>query len=119
MNFTILAVPQPVIAFSGVLLNALFIIAVALNKNMHTITNNYLVNLAIADLMFLTFYTTYSTIKILTKSPFTGNWVFLRPYGCFFVIPVYFLPYKLWFPSEARFMSMDSEGSYYVAKFRC
>ena len=41
MIYTILLVPQPVIAFSGVLLNALFIIAVALKKK-HAHNNQHL-----------------------------------------------------------------------------
>ena len=91
-EYAILAVPQPIIACLGVLLNGLFVAVVALNKNMHTITNIYLVNLAIADMIFSTFPSAASTIAT-TQSPFSRNWAFLGPYGCFFITPVYFIPY--------------------------
>ena len=77
----LLSVVQPIIGILAVLLNLSFLIVVAKRKSMHTTTNVYLANLAIADL----FYSAYTTIIHLTEtslSPINRDVYFYGAIGC-------------------------------------
>lgn len=72
---------QPIIASIGIFLNLAFIAMVWTRKNLHSVTNTYLVHLAIADSMFVFFKTVVNFISYF-KSPWAPNWAFLGPAGC-------------------------------------
>lgn len=57
----------PIVMLIGVLDNCAFIFVVYRVKSMQTITNYYLVNLACADMMFITFAVVHKIIKIFTS----------------------------------------------------
>ena len=68
VSLTIIFICVPLVAAFGILCNSTFIIIVYREKELHTITNIFLVNLAIADFCFLTL-TLAKSITSYTNSP--------------------------------------------------
>ena len=71
----------PVIAVIGIILNIIFLTLVIFDKTMRTITNVYLVNLAIADLLNL-LYSLGTSQAMLYITPFKESMPFLGSNGC-------------------------------------
>ena len=86
---------QPVIASLGVFMNLLFIVLVWKQNNLHSVTNTYLVHLAIADSVFVFFKTVVNLISFF-KSPMALNYVFLGRAGC---IMDAFVPFSCYYAS--------------------
>lgn len=80
-EYWLLSVVQPSIAIPGIVLNLLLLAIIVKNKGMRTITNIYLGNLAISDVIFLTFHSTTSFINAIVQ-PFSKNLYFLGPRAC-------------------------------------
>ncbi len=79
----------PIIAIVCVTSNTSFIVMVMRLKRMHTITNWYLVNIAIADLI-LGLFPSVITLTSFYTSPFNNHMVLPEPYGCYVA---YIVPY--------------------------
>lgn len=90
-NYLLLNI-QPTIATIGAVLNTIFILVVVLDKQMHTLTNIYLVSLALSDLLFLVFYSIVTYIGAVI-SPFYYNWQFLGPAACLIINTIYYGTY--------------------------
>ncbi len=79
----------PIIEVIGIVGNLLFIIMVLRVQNMRTITNAYLVNIAIADLFFIGYACTLYFISYVT-SPVRNDMPFTFWFGCIVTwLPVY------------------------------
>ena len=72
---------QPVTCIIGSLLNMSFLFVIFRLKDMQTITNAYLVNLAISDLLFLISNTVIETMQYVI-SPISTDYAFLGTTGC-------------------------------------
>ena len=71
----------PVIVIVGVLANLAFLFTVFRVRRMQTITNYYLANLAVADILFL-LITMGAQIHTYSHSQFRGNVPYLSEHGC-------------------------------------
>ena len=85
----------PLIFFIGMTGNIAFIYVAFRVKHMRTITNRYLVNLSVADCLFLTAAIGDKVWKYI-KSPILGDTTPLGPFGC---IWVYFISDTAYFAS--------------------
>ena len=81
LQSVVMSIVEPPIGIIGVFLNLLFIVVVNRSKKMQSNTNLYLVNLAIADSLYLA-YSTWHCLANYFSSPFLGDHKFLGPIGC-------------------------------------
>ena len=83
---------QPAICLFGLLTNITFLVVIFRTKTMHTNTNAYLVNLSIADLIYLISTTIIEQVTGHT-SPFTRDQGWLGPAGCYITTFLYYLTF--------------------------
>ena len=105
----IVTIAFSVILSVGILLNIAFIYVVVRIKSMRTVTNKYLINLAIADIVFLTAAISEKLWRY-SKSPVMGDHSPLGSTGC---IGVYFLIDVTYFAS-LTFITIVSLDRYFA-----
>ncbi|XP_072024181.1 neuromedin-U receptor 2-like [Amphiura filiformis] len=82
----------PVVVCVGVLGNLAFLFTVARISRMRTAINYYLINLAVADIMFL-LITMSGQIDLYTRSQFRGSVPYISVVGCWSNVFIVFLSY--------------------------
>ncbi|XP_072025062.1 kappa-type opioid receptor-like [Amphiura filiformis] len=81
-----------VILVTGIVFNSLFVYMVAKLTKLHTTVNFYLVNLAVADVAFLSITTIYY-IGVLAYTPIKENIPFHGAVSCFFIFAIAMICY--------------------------
>ena len=99
----------PVIVIIGVLANLAFLFTVIRVRRMQTITNYYLVNLAVADVLFLVI-TLSAQFHTFTHSPFRGNVPYISEHGCWGSVYPIFVSYF----ASIEFITLVSLERYYT-----
>ncbi len=88
----IITILIPIFVVVGVLANLAFTFTVARISRMRTVTNYYLVNLSIADILFMLIMLG-SYIRTYLQSPFRNNVPYTSEYGCWAKIYPMYLSY--------------------------
>ena len=101
----------PIILIIGILGNCTFIYTVSRVSSMRTITNAYLVNMAVADIIFVS--TSVVTIIGYYTSPVAGDTFFASWVGCTLA---WGLPYMLYFTSLLSVFFVTVERYYAICR---
>ena len=88
-HYILLGIVQPILGFFGVTLNACFLVMLFRDKDMRTITNFYLANLAVADSIFLAYNSILELIS-LYATPYSSDRAFTGQYGCIYHSIIYY-----------------------------
>nr|XP_006813014.1 PREDICTED: neuropeptides capa receptor-like [Saccoglossus kowalevskii] len=88
----ILTIAMPILLAIGITCNAAFLFVVVSNKSMHTVTNYYLVNIALADMTYLSIVVSDKLVRYYF-SPFSSDYSSWGPNGCRLITGLIFTPH--------------------------
>ena len=88
----LISVILPIIALFGITLNVVFLAIVAFEKSMRTVTNVYLTNLAVSDLLYLVVQTLVSFITYF-KTNIKTNYILFGPASCIVTLGLFHLTF--------------------------
>ena len=87
-----ISVILPTIALVGITLNVVFLAIVVFEKSMRTVTNVYLTNLAVSDLLYLLVQTLVSFITYF-KTNMKTNYILFGPASCIVTLGLFHLTF--------------------------